>query len=122
MGKIILASSSPRRADILKENGYFYEIIPSPYEETHTQTVFSYDYIEKLAYSKAKAVLPLVKEPSLIVGADTMVVINDKILGKPADYTGAIEMLKLLSGKTHKVVTAIAVIDNQSGKTALESY
>ena len=83
MGKIILASSSPRRADILKESGYSYEIIPSPYEEQHTRTVFSYDYIENLAYSKAKAVIPLLKEAGIIVGADTMVVIDNDILEKP---------------------------------------
>jgi len=117
MGKIILASSSPRRANILKESGYYYEIIPSPYEETHTKTVFSYDYIEQLAYSKAKAVLPFVNSPSLIIGADTMVVIDDKILGKPADFEEAFQMLKILSGRVHKVVTAIVVIDSNTGNS-----
>ena len=76
VGKIILASSSPRRADILKKLNIGFEIIPSPYIEDHTRTVFSYDFIESLAFNKAKAVIPLVKEPSLIIGADTVVVID----------------------------------------------
>ena len=121
MGKIILASSSPRRADILKESGYCYEIIPSPYEEDHTRTVFSYDYIETLAYNKAKALLPLVKEPSMIIGADTMVILDDEVLGKPVDFEDACQMLKKLSGRKHKVVTAIVVIDSITNRIKKKS-
>ena len=114
VGKIILASSSPRRADILKKHNIEFEIIPSPYVEDHSRTDFSYDFIENLAYNKAKAVVPLVKEQSLIVGADTIVVLDGKILGKPNGYDGAFEMLKNLSGKTHHVVTAIVVMDSDT--------
>ena len=114
VGKIILASSSPRRADILKKHNIGFEIIPSPYVEDHSRTDFSYDFIENLAYNKAKAVVPLVNEQSLIVGADTIVVLDGKILGKPNGYDGAFEMLKNLSGKTHHVVTAIVVMDSDT--------
>ena len=114
VGKIILASSSPRRADILRKHNIGFEIIPSPYVEDHSRTDFSYDFIENLAYNKAKAVVPLVKEQSLIVGADTIVVLDGKILGKPNGYDGAFEMLKNLSGKTHHVVTAIVVMDSDT--------
>lgn len=114
VGKIILASSSPRRADILKKHNIEFKIIPSPYVEDHSRTDFSYDFIENLAYNKAKAVVPLVKEQSLIVGADTIVVLDGKILGKPNGYDGAFEMLKNLSGKTHHVVTAIVVMDSDT--------
>lgn len=114
VGKIILASSSPRRADILKKHNIEFKIIPSPYVEDHSTTDFSYDFIENLAYNKAKAVVPLVNEQSLIVGADTIVVLDGKILGKPNGYDGAFEMLKSLSGKTHHVVTAIVVIDSDT--------
>lgn len=114
VGKIILASSSPRRADILKKHNIGFEIIPSPYVEDHSTTDFSYDFIENLAYNKAKAVVPLVNEQSLIVGADTIVVLDGKILGKPNGYDGAFEMLKNLSGKTHHVVTAIVVMDSDT--------
>lgn len=114
VGKIILASSSPRRADILKKHNIEFKIIPSPYVEDHSTTDFSYDFIENLAYNKAKAVVPLVNEQSLIVGADTIVVLDGKILGKPNGYDGAFEMLKSLSGKTHHVVTAIVVMDSDT--------
>lgn len=114
VGKIILASSSPRRADILKKHNIEFKIIPSPYVEDHSTTDFSYDFIENLAYNKAKAVVPLVNEQSLIVGADTIVVLDGKILGKPNGYDGAFEMLKNLSGKTHLVVTAIVVMDSDT--------
>ena len=120
-GKIILASSSPRRADILKKLNIGFEIIPSPYVEDHTRTVFSYDFIESLAYNKAKAVLPLVKEPSLIIGADTVVVLDNEILGKPGGYEGAFKMLKRLSGKSHIVVTSIVVINSQSNEVKKNS-
>ena len=114
VGKIILASSSPRRADILKKHNIEFKIIPSPYVEDHSTTDFSYDFIENLAYNKAIAVVPLVNEQSLIVGADTIVVLDGKILGKPNGYDGAFEMLKNLSGKTHHVVTAIVVMDSDT--------
>lgn len=125
MGKIILASSSPRRQDILRQNNYKFEIIPSPYVEDHTKTDFSYEFIESLAENKAKAVVPLVNEPALIIGADTVVVLDGKILGKPEGEKGAVEMLQKLSGKKHSVVTAIVVINtetNEIKKTAVTSY
>ena len=121
MGKIILASSSPRRQQILKENNYVFEIIPSPYVEDHTRTDFSYDFIENLAENKARAVIPLVKEPSVIIGADTVVVLDGKILGKPGGREDAFNMLKSLSGKTHDVVTSIAVINSETGECKINS-
>lgn len=114
VGKIILASSSPRRADILKKHNIEFKIIPSPYVEDHSRTDFSYAFIENLAYNKAKAVVPLVKEPSTIIAADTIVVLDGKILGKPDGYDGAFDMLKSLSGKTHHVVSAIVVMDSDT--------
>lgn len=114
MGKMILASSSPRRAAILKD--YKLEIIPSPYVENHTKTVFSYDYVEQLAFNKAKAVCELIQEPAIVIGADTVVVLENEILEKPVDKEEAFSMLKKLSGKTHKVVTAIVVINSENGQ------
>lgn len=118
-GKIILASSSPRRANILKNCKLQFEIIPSTYVEDHTTTVFSYEFVENLAYNKAKAVS--VKEPSLVIGADTVVVLDNEILGKPDSREGAFEMLKKLSGRTHQVVTSIAVINSSTGKVKINS-
>ena len=119
MGKMILASSSPRRAEILKD--YKLEIIPSPYVEQHTKTAFSYSYVEDLAYNKALAVVPLVEEESLIIGADTVVILGDEILEKPTDEKDAFEMLKKLSGKTHSVVTSIAIINSKTKEYKINS-
>lgn len=112
MGKIILASSSPRRANILKTLKLDYEIIPSSYAEPHDRTVFSYDYVESLAYNKALYVAREFKcKDYQVIGADTIVVVDNKILGKPHDYAQAQEMLKSLSGRTHFVVTSVAVFN-----------
>ena len=125
VGKIVLASSSPRRADIMKRTKLNFEIMPSPYIEEHTTTVFSYEFIENLAYNKAFAVAKLQKEPSLVIGADTVVVLDNEILGKPEGKEEAYNMLKRLSGKTHFVVTSIVVINSSNGefkKNSTTSY
>ncbi len=119
MGKMILASSSPRRAAILKD--YKLEIIPSPYVEQHSKTAFSYSYVENLAYNKALAVVPLVADEALIIGADTVVILGDEILEKPCDEKDAFHMLKKLSGKTHSVVTSIAIINSKSKEYKINS-
>lgn len=121
VGKIILASSSPRRAYILKKLNLKFEIMPSPYIEDHTTTVFSYEFVENLAYNKAKAVIPLISSPAIIIGADTVVVSDNEILGKPDGYNGAFNMLKKLSGKTHFVVTGIVVINSETNEVKKNS-
>ncbi len=116
MKKLILASSSPRRRDLLRKINSEFKIIPSPYVEDHTKTDFSYEFVESLAVNKALAVVPLAEEPSIVVGADTVVVLDDEILGKPKDEAEAYDMLKRLSGRTHSVVTGTAVIDSETHK------
>ena len=93
--------------------------MPSPYVEEHTTTAFSYEFIENLAYNKAKAIIA--NEPSTIIGADTVVVLDNEILGKPDGRDGAFEMLKKLSGKTHQVVTSIVVINSETGEVKKNS-
>ena len=121
MGKIILGSSSPRRADILKKLKLDYEIIPSGYVEPHDQTDFSYSYVEDLAYNKALDVAERIKESALVIGADTIVVVDDKILGKPKDRQDAYDTLKMLSGRTHIVVTGVAVIKTPDMESKVEA-
>lgn len=114
MGKIILGSSSPRRAGILKEMKLDFDVIPSDYEEPHTQTVFSYEFVENLAYNKALDVAKKLNSQDqkfLVLGADTIVVLDNQILGKPKDYQDAYNTLKMLSGKTHFVVTSVSVVN-----------
>ena len=121
MGKIILGSSSPRRADILEKLKLDFEIIPSSYVEPHDQTDFSYAYVEDLAYNKALDVAKKTTEETLVIGADTIVVLDNKILGKPKDKQDAYKMWKNLSGKTHFVVTSIAVINSKNLKSKVKS-
>lgn len=121
MGKIILGSSSPRRADILKKLKLDYEIIPSGYEEPHNQTDFSYAYVESLAYNKALDVAKKIDGEALVIGADTIVVADNKILGKPKDIQDAYDTLNLLSAKTHFVVTSIAIIKSNTFEYKIES-
>ncbi len=124
MGKIILASSSPRRADILKKMKLDFDVIPSEYDEPHTQTVFSCEFVEKLAYNKALDVAKKLNtrgENILVLGADTIVVVDNKILGKPQDYNDAFETLKMLSAKTHFVVTSVAVINSENFEYIVKS-
>ena len=115
--KVILASSSPRRKKILQEMGIDFEIIPSDYEEVLDNFDFTYEKIEELAYNKAKDVFNKLNsssftlDASIILSADTVVVLEDKILCKPEDRQDAISMLKQLSGKKHSVVTSICIIN-----------
>lgn len=110
--KIILASSSPRRREILQKMSLEFEIIAPDYEETLENFDFTYEKIEELAYNKAEAVLCKFNKPALVIGADTVVVLDNLILGKPADEEDAIEMLKQLSGKRHSIVTSICIINS----------
>lgn len=112
--KIILASKSPRRKQILTELGFEFEIIPSNYEEELPSGEFSPQMIEELAYNKAKEVASRVEKDCIILGADTMVIHNSEVLGKPVSREDAFTMLRNLSGDRHYVVTGVAVIDNKT--------
>ncbi len=122
--KLILASNSPRRKDLLKKAGYKFNIIVSPYEEN----LVSCDPVltaETFALGKAQSVFYAVNDGEvLVVGADTVVYLDGKILGKPKDDKEAVKMLKSLSGRTHRVITGYAVVSrigvvNGSVKTAV---
>ena len=121
MKKIILASAAPRRKAIFEKRNINFEIIPSSYEESMPNHIFSYDKIENLAYNKALFVAKKIKEPALVVGADTVVVLDNNILCKPKDKTDAFYMLKSLSNRKHFVVTAICVIDTTTMRKKVSS-
>ncbi len=126
MKKIVLASSSLRRKEILENMGFNFEIIPSDYEEVLDSPEFTYEKIENLAYNKAKAVLDknlpsFLPIPSFILGADTVVVLEGSILGKPENKNEAVKMLKKLSGKKHFVVTSICVINSENSEKKILS-
>ena len=121
MTKIILASNSPRRKKILTDLGLEFEVIPSNYEEKLETDIFSYDLIEDLATQKACDVVRRVGNDEIVLGADTVVVLQNKILGKPKDKEDAFRMLKELSGQTHMVVTSLCGINTKTNKARLLS-
>ena len=121
MTKIILASNSPRRKKILSNLNIKFEIIPSNYEEKLETDVFSYDLIEDLATQKACDVVRRVDNDKIVLGADTVVVLHNKILGKPKDKDDAFKMLKNLSGNTHMVVTSLCGINTETNRAVLLS-
>ena len=119
--KIVLASNSPRRKKILTDLGLDFEVIPSNYEEKLETDTFSYDLIEDLATQKACDVVRRVGHDEVVLGADTVVVLHNKILGKPKDKEDAFRMLSELSGQTHMVVTSLCGINTKTNRAALLS-
>lgn len=119
MKKIILASGSPRRREILKNAGLEFEIHPSSYDEVMADNIYTPEKIEELAYNKALAVAEEIQEEAVIIGADTVVVLNNIILTKPHDREDAFNMLHRLSDVEHHVVTGICVIDKYDNKTTI---
>ena len=115
MEKIILASSSPRRRELMAQAGFAFEVLVSEADET-IETETPGEIVEVLSERKAAAVAEEIKrqgfaeESVLLVGADTMVAIDGKKLGKPKDEKGAEEMLEELSGRTHQVYTGVTLI------------
>ena len=95
---LILASNSPRRKQILTEMGLEFEIVPSNYDEKIENDIFSYDKIEDLATKKCLDVSNRSDKNSLVLAADTVVVLHNKILGKPHSREEAYKMLEALSG------------------------
>ena len=115
MEKIILASSSPRRRELMAQAGFAFEVLVSEADET-IETETPGEMVEVLSERKAAAVAEEIKrqgfaeESVLLVVADTMVAIDGKKLGKPKDEKGAEEMLEELSGRTHQVYTGVTLI------------
>jgi septum formation protein len=113
--RIILASTSPRRHKLAQEIGLEFEIVPSGYEEDMTLSLEPKDLVMTLAYGKAKDVAKKFSD-GIVLGVDTIVVFNNKKLGKPKNKEDAFKMLSLLSGKEHEVYSGIALIDCKTGK------
>jgi nucleoside triphosphate pyrophosphatase len=113
---IVLASQSPRRRALLEALGAEIEVRVSQAEEIDCGAPD--DVVLTNAVAKRDAVAHLSQAPELIIAADTIVVLDDTILGKPVDLDEARGMLSRLSGRTHEVLTGVAVIDTETGRTA----
>jgi len=106
---LILASASPRRRELLTEAGIRFTVQPADIDETHRPGESPIAFTQRLAREKAEAIFA--KHPNAtVLGADTIVVCDEEILGKPADETDAARMLKKLSGRDHQVITGVALI------------
>ena len=121
MEEIILASGSPRRKELLQRAGVCFRIVTADTEE-ETSLTDPQQVVAELSKRKAKAVLDFIKKerPAAVIGADTIVSMEGKILGKPHSKEDAMDMLRLLSGKTHQVYTGVTVYYPKAPKDEAE--
>lgn len=118
---IYLASESPRRRQLLEQFGVGFTPIEQDVEETLQAGESPEVFVLRLALDKARAGLANIGEgkPMPVLGADTVVVLDDRVMGKPRDWAAADEMLAVLSGKTHRVLTGVALVDGEREATRL---
>lgn len=124
--KLILASGSPRRAEILRNAGFAFEVWPTNADESRLPDEQAADYVLRLAREKATIAarqMPAQSDQSVCIGADTTVVLGKHLLGKPESIEEARWMLRELSGQTHEVLTGIALVTtpNQRELTHVET-
>lgn len=118
--RLILASQSPRRRELLTQAGYRFDVLPADIDETRQQGEAPAAYVQRLALEKAQAIAAL--HPSCyVLGADTTVVLDGEVLNKPVDAAEAERMLRALSGRTHQVHTGIAVATSTSARSHVET-
>ena len=108
--KLILASASVRRAEILHDAGFSFTVLSSSIDETPYPGESAHDLVQRLAAAKAGLVAARAAGPAIVIGADTAVTLESHIFGKPRSSDDARQMLEKLSGRTHAVVTGVALI------------
>jgi len=122
--KLFLASSSPRRKELLEQIGLRFEVIPSEVEEKIKDGEDPVEHVLRLAEEKAlvgaRCAIPL-SEDSCVIAADTIVLVDGEILGKPAREQDACQMLLKLSGKDHRVITGFCILNTGNGESVKES-
>jgi septum formation protein len=125
---LVLASASPRRRELLTQAGYRFEVHPAHIPEDPLPGEDPIAYVTRLAREKAEAVFldltdasPKPEETLVVLGADTTVALDNTILGKPEDAADAARMLRLLSGRTHRVITGVAVVTKKGAEVAAEA-
>jgi len=108
---LYLASKSPRRKELLQKLGVPFEIINADIEELPAVGESAEDYVQRIAIEKALAGRAIAPDNLAVLAADTEVIVDGKIFGKPADLPQAVQMLQALSGRMHEVYTAVALLD-----------
>ena len=121
MRKIILASASPRRKELLERAGVTFEVKPGDGEECITCKEPE-DIVKELSLQKAQFAATEAEEGTIILGADTIVAYNGKILGKPKDEEDAVETLKMLQGNTHQVYTGVTVLERRNAQWEAHTF
>src|SRR5262245_58248452 len=116
---LVLASGSPRRAEILRMLGFDFEIVDAGLREEDHGHPDPQEHVRRLALLKAEHAAAG-KSRGLFLGADTVVVVDGDILEKPASAEQALDMLRLLSGRWHTVYTGVALVDRESDRTAVD--
>ena len=109
MTKLILASGSPRRADLLRQLGLSFSVVVPSVDEMPRRNENSLKYVERMAKDKNAEIRKRLASVDLVLSADTVVVYQSRILGKPKSKTEGLSMLRLLSERTHKVITGVAL-------------
>lgn len=109
MKEIILASSSPRRQSLLENLGICFSTISTNIDESFLPQESPRNAVRRLASLKAERAIPLLRENCLLIAADTIVVLDGQVMGKPGSKDDALEMLTQLSGRCHEVITAICI-------------
>ena len=107
---LVLASASPRRQELLRNAGISFTVQPADIDESPRPGEAPREYAERLAWEKAMAVFQQ-RTQDCVLGADTIVVVDEAILGKPRDGDDAVRMLRLLSGRTHRVITGVCLVE-----------
>jgi septum formation protein len=123
--RLILASTSPRRAELLRAAGYTFEIRPANVDEGVQPSELPRAYVQRLASEKsaaafANACAETSRDDLVVLGADTTVIVGDEILGKPTDNDDAARMLRRLSGRVHRVLTGLSVRRDNGEMCAVE--
>lgn len=121
MRRLILASASPRRRELLVQAGFTFEVFPAHVNEDTRPMEDPIAYVVRLARDKAEAVYAKLRDPeAIILGADTTVTLDGHILAKPEDASDAARMLRMLSGRTHRVITGLAITSASGTEVAAE--
>lgn len=120
MRKIVLASGSPRRKKLLEQIGLEFEVCVSNFDEKENPNLTPHELARNLSLGKAKDVAPKYKN-AIVISADTFVSFNGVVMSKPETKEKAKQMLRLLSGNTHPIITGFTILDTKTGKTISKS-
>lgn len=113
MAKYVLASQSPRRKQLLEWAEIEFDIIVHPTDESFPPDMVPMEVPGYIAEQKAKAVMPMLQEGQVVIAADTIVLLNNGIIGKPTDREHAIQILSKLSGAMHHVITGVCILNEE---------